>query len=153
MSVGPSERGFAFLFRTDRGRIDRTTWWWGTVPLATVGAVATAGWFAVRPFTHDAIRQPPALAVAGYLYLVVFAFAVMLLFICEYNLSAKRFHARGRPAALAAALPASALLAGAFAWYLPRSQGALPEWSFWAVLAAVGLVALWNVVELGVRDP
>ena len=143
--------GFRFLFRTDQGRIDRATWWRGTIPLTCIGALATAGWLMVRPFTHDALHQPPALAVLGYIYLLVFAFGVVLLFICEYNLSAKRFAARGKPQALAAMLPVSALLAGALDWYVPRSQDALPASTVWLGLLVVGTVALWNAIELGVR--
>jgi uncharacterized membrane protein YhaH (DUF805 family) len=152
MAADAPEQGFAFLFRTDRGRIDRATWWRGTVPLALIGALATGGWLAVEPYTHDAIHQQPLLAVLGYIYLLVFAFATLLLFVCEYNLSAKRFSARGKPGALAALLPISVLLAGTLAWYLPRSQGALPDWSLWIALLVVALVALWNAVELGVRE-
>lgn len=149
---GPQEgRGFSFLFRTDQGRIGRATWWRGTLPLAAVGAVATAGWIAVRPLTRDAIHQPPALAVLGYLYVVGFAFAILLLFICEYNLSAKRFADRRRPRVLAAVLPACALAAGTLAWYVPRSQGSLPDWTVWLGLAAVLGVLAWNAVELGIR--
>ena len=144
--------GFAFLFRTDQGRIDRATWWRGTVPIALIGAAATAGWLAVSPYTHDALHQPPALALLGYLYLLAFAFAVLLLFICEYNLSAKRFAARGKPRALAAALPVSALLAGALAWYAPRSQGTLPTESAWLGMVVVAAVLIWNAVELGIRE-
>ena len=144
-------RGFRFLFRTDQGQIDRLTWWRGTVPIACIGALATVGWLVVRPFTHDALHQPPGLAVLGYVYLLLFTFAVVLLFICEYNLSAKRFSARGKPRALAAVLPVSALLAGALAWYVPRSQAALPDFAVWLGVMGVGAVAVWNAIELGVR--
>jgi uncharacterized membrane protein YhaH (DUF805 family) len=149
--MGEADRSFRFLFRTDQGAIDRSTWWRGTVPIAAVGAVATAGWLAVRPFTHDALHQPPALAVLGYLYLLAFTFAVLILLICEYNLSAKRFAARGKPRALAALLPLGLLASGAFAWYAPRSQGAVPGWSVEAAVACVLAIAVWFIVELGLR--
>ena len=153
MAEPETGEGFAFLFRSDQGCIDRTTWWRGTVPILLIGGVLTAGWLFVRPYTYDAIHQPPALAVLGYLYLVVFSFATILLFVCEYNLSAKRFTARGQPRALAAILPALALLAGALAWYGPRSQGAVPGWADGAMLGLIGAVVLWNAVELGFRSP
>ena len=144
-------RGFSFLFRTDQGRIDRATWWRGTIPLAAIAALSTLGWLAVRPYTHDALHQSPPLAVLGYVYLLTFSFATLILLVCEYNLSAKRFTARGKPRVLAAALPVSLLLAGTLDWYVPRSQGALPDHSMWVVMLMVAAVVLWNLVELGFR--
>ena len=149
----PDERGFSFLFRTDRGRIDRATWWRGTLPLVGIGAVTTLIWVLVRPFTIHGLEQPPVAVLAAYLYLLAFSFGLFLLLICEYNLSAKRFAACGRPRSLAGVLPLTLLLGGAFTWYLPRSQGLLPDWSAWiAILIAAGVV-MWNVVELGIRQP
>ncbi len=147
------ERGFRFLFRTDRGTIDRATWWRGTLPIAAIAILATFVWILVRPYTERGLEQPPLAVLAAYLYLLAFSFGLLVLLICEYNLSAKRFAACGRPRALAALLPLSLLLGGAFAWYLPRSQGALPGWTAWIAAVAVGGVLLWNVVELGLRAP
>ena len=149
----PDERGFRFLFRTDRGRIDRATWWRGTLPLASIGAVATLVWILVRPFTIHGLDQPPLAVLGAYLYLLAFSFGLLVLLICEYNLSAKRFAARGLPPALAGILPLSLLLGGAFAWYLPRSQGLLPDWSAWVAIMVAVVVIVWNVVELGIRQP
>ena len=143
--------GFHFLYRTDRGLIDRATWWRGTLPIVGVGVVATAIWFAVRPYTHDALHQPPAAALFAYLYLLAFAFASLILLICEYNLSAKRFSTRGLPRVLAGLLPGVLLLAGACDWYIPRSEGQVPEWTVWIAYAAVVAVVVWNIVELGLR--
>lgn len=150
--TSPEGRGFTFLFRTDQGVIDKATWWRGTLPLLLIAVVGTVGWRIAEPFTHDAIHQPPALAVFGYLYLLAFSFGILLLLICEYNLSAKRFAALGRPRALASVLPLTLLGAGAAAWYIPRSSGALPSWSLWPALAIVAAVMLWNVVELEVDN-
>ena len=152
MGAADQDRSFRFLFRTDRGVIGRDTWWRGTVPLAIIGALATLGWLFLRPYTHDAITQPPALAVLAYVYLLVFSFGTIVLLICEYNLSAKRFVARGWPRAAASALPLALLLAGAMDWYVPRSQDALPSWSMGPVWVAVAVIVVWNIVELGVRN-
>lgn len=147
---------FFFLFRTDKGRVDRATWWRGTVPIAVLAGVGAMGWTLLRPYAHhdlatQAFIEP--MTLVAYLYLVLFAFAVILLAICEYNLSAKRFRDRRRPAALASVLPLSLLFGGAALWYVPNSSGDLPDWTVPLVLAAIALVAVWNVVELGVlRD-
>ncbi len=148
--------GFSFLFRTDKGRVDRATWWRGTVPIAVLAAVGAAGWTLLSPYArHDLATQAfiAPMTLVAYLYLVLFAFAVILLAICEYNLSAKRFRDRSRPAALAGILPLSLLFGGAAIWYVPNSSGDLPDWTAPLVLAAIALVAAWNVVELGIlRD-
>ncbi|MDX7950204.1 hypothetical protein P7D22_03300 [Lichenihabitans sp. Uapishka_5] len=149
--AGP--HGFRFLFRTDRGVIDRATWWRGTVPLAVIGALAELGWVLVRPFVQHGLEQPPLAVLGAYLYLLAFSFGLLVLLVCEYNLSAKRFAARGQPRALAGILPLSLLCGGAFAWVLPRSQGTIPDWTGTLAILAVAAVVVWNIVALGIRAP
>ena len=144
-------RGFAFLFRTDRGTIDRATWWRGTLPLATIAIVANILWVLIRPYMDHGLERPPIVVLGAYLYLVTFSFGTLLLLVCEYNLSAKRFTALGLPRSLAATLPFSLLFGAAFAWYLPRADGTLPLWSGWLAALSVAGVIIWNVVELGIR--
>ena len=151
--AGREERGFRFLFRTDRGVVSRATWWRGTLPIAAIGLAATAVWVLVRPSMENGLEQPPLAVLGAYLYLLVFTFGLVILLVCEYNLSAKRFTARGQPRALAAVLPLSLLLASAYAWLLPRLTGAVPPWSAYVVGVAFAAVLAWNVVELGMRDP
>ena len=143
---------FAFLFRTDRGRIDRAVWWRGSVPLALLAVAMTGVWLLLRPYaSHDLattafIRLP---TIVAFVYLIVFAFGLILLAVCEYNLSAKRFHDRGRPRALAAVLPLSIFGASALIWFIPRSFGEVPDWASPASLVVVLLVFGWNVWDLG----
>lgn len=152
MASAGEGHGFRFLFRTDRGTITRATWWRGTLPIVGLILIATLIWRVVRPYTEHGLEQPPLAVLGAYLYLLAFAFGVLVLLVCEYNLSAKRFSARGLPRALASLLPLSLLLAGAFHWYLPRSQGLLPQWSAWVAGVALAGVVAWNIVELGWRD-
>lgn len=147
-----ADRSFDFLFRTDRGRIGGAVWWRGTIPLVLLAAVLTGGWMLLRPYaSHDLSKTPflDAATLLAHAYLVCFAFAVILIAVCEYNLSAKRFRDRGRPAALAAILPLTLLVAGALIWFVPRSSGDLPEWTAPAALVVVLAVVVWNVVDLG----
>ena len=146
------DRSFYFLFRSDRGRIGRAVWWRGTIPLAVVAGLGTLGWVWLRRFTiHDlsktALIDVPTLV--AYVYLAVFSFAVILIAICEYNLSAKRFRDRGRTPALAAVLPLTFFLAGAIIWSVPNSFGELPPWTVSVASVAVAGVLIWNIVELG----
>ncbi|UDL94508.1 hypothetical protein LGH83_18730 [Lichenihabitans sp. PAMC28606] len=146
---------FFFLFRTDKGLIGRSTWWRGTVPLTTLAVVGTMIWVILRPYAHHDLAQEQFLApmtILAYAYLILFAFAVLLIAICEYNLSAKRFRARGRPASLAGLLPLSLLVGSAAIWFIPRSFDSLPDWSAPVIVALMTAVALWNAIELGVLN-
>lgn len=153
------DRSFHFMFRTDRGRIDRAAWWRGTVPLAALAGVMSLAWIMVRPYARHDLAASPFLSpstIAAFLYLIVFTFALILIAVCEYNLSAKRFRDRGRAGALAAVLPLSVFGAGALIWFIPRSFGELPDWTAPVALVAVAAVAAWNVWDLGIgagREP
>ena len=149
-----ADAGFRFLYREDRGRISRATWWRGTLPLAALVGLATAGWLALRPHAvHDLGTQPfiDAATVAAYLYLAAYAFGLILAAVCSYNVSAKRFRDRGRPGRWAALLPLTAFLTGALVWFIPQSFGTVPGWAGHVAEAVLLAVAVWNVVELGFR--
>ena len=143
-----------FGFRTDQGRIDARTWRQGTAFLIVPLAGLTLIWFLLAPFTHRDLASTPFLAwgtIAAFLYLLFYAFAILLIAICHYNLSIKRWRARGWPfpGALAGLLPLSALSSGAAHWLQPRVAGVMPYW--YVIILDVALVAIivWNVVELG----
>jgi uncharacterized membrane protein YhaH (DUF805 family) len=69
--------------------------------------------------------------------------------VAQYFVSAKRFNDLGKSQAWAGLAPFCLLLAGAAAWYQPRSEGAMPAVAVYPFLAlAVGIV-VWNVAELG----
>ena len=149
----PDPTRFFFLFRTDKGRIDRATWWRGSLPLALLALAGTAGWLLLRPYSHHDLAETAFIApmtIAAYAYLLVFTFVLILIAVCEYNLSAKRFRDRGRPGALAGLLPLSLLFGGAVIWFIPNSFGSLPEWVGSVVIALLVLITLWNIFELGV---
>jgi uncharacterized membrane protein YhaH (DUF805 family) len=140
-----------FLFRTDEGRIDARTWRVCTAGFCLVLLGLTAIWIVLAPNAHRDIGSSPFFSVAtmaAYAYLLVYAFAILLIGICHYNLSAKRWRDRGKPAALAALLPLAVLFAGAAHWLQPRVA---EDMSFGYVLACDLLLAaiiVWNIVEL-----
>jgi uncharacterized membrane protein YhaH (DUF805 family) len=149
-----SGEGFRFLFRTDKGEITRETWWLGTAMTGAIVFVATVIWFVIAPFaTSDLSRRglfdPSTFGV--YVYLMFYAFVVLLTGVCWYNLSAKRFRAIGREPSLAGLPLVLALLAGAAHWVAPRLPDMVPGWSPWVLDAALFVVILWTLYELGIR--
>ena len=152
MDAGLPESGARFLYRTDQGRIDAKTWVRGTLMLGAILGVLTAIWVFLSPYAEHDLDKTPLFAwrtFAAYVYLMFYAFAVILIAICHYNLSAKRWRDRGWPSSLAGLLPLSALLAGAAHWLQPRVAEVMPFWYVAAVDVLLVAVIVWNVVELG----
>lgn len=150
--MGAQDSRWSFLFRTDEGRIDAGTWWRNAGLLAGIFVVLTLAWILVAPFAEHDLATEPLFVVsvlAANLYKIVYGFAVIILLVCYYNLSAKRWRDIGRPPALAGLLPFVACLTGAMHWLAPRSAGAVPH--FWIILAdcVLFLVFVWNLVDLG----
>ena len=154
MSAILSADGFRFLFRTDKGVITRDVWWLGTALTGAVALVATVIWLVVAPLAkHDLAERglidPATLGV--HLYLVVYAFLILLTGVCWYNLTAKRLRACGQAPALAGLPLALALLAGAAHWTSPRLVEMVPLWSAWLIDTGLVLVLVWVAFECGLR--
>ena len=143
---------WSFLFRTDTGRIDAGTWWRNTALLGAIFAVITFGWLLVEPYAAHNLATEPLFTfpiLAANLYRIFYGFASIVLLICYYNLSAKRWRDIGRPPALAGLLPFLVSTAWALHWLEPRVGGEIPH--FVVVIADVllFLTFIWNVIELG----
>ena len=150
-----SAEGFRFLFRTDKGEITRDTWWLGTALTGSIVFAATMIWFVISPFANSDLSRrglfdPTTLGV--YVYLMLYAFIILLTGVCWYNLSAKRFRAVGRAPSLAGLPLVLALFTGAAHWIAPRVPGMVPFWSPWVLDAALVVVILWTLYELGIRS-
>ena len=144
---------FRFLYRTDKGRIDRAGWLRAAAPLALSFLATTAIMLAVlpwanRPLSERAFFDPAALAANTYI--IVYAALTILTGISWVNLGAKRFRDRGRPAplGLAGLLPLAMLVAGAAAWLQPRVAEVMPRATVWVCEAALVVVAIWTLAEL-----
>ncbi len=156
MSEPAPETGFRFLFRQDQGRIDIGTWWKGTAGLAAMLALLTGVWLYLSPSAHRDLGSTPFLAwwtLAAYVYLLFYAFVVLLIAVCYTNLSAKRWRDRGRPAAFAGLLPLAALVGGAAHWLQPRVAEFISSWYVLAADLLLSGVVVWTVVELGFDRP
>ena len=143
-----------FGFRTDQGRIDAKTWRQGTLFLGGLLVLLTLIWIVLSPYTHHDLATSPFLSVgtlAAFAYLIFYAFAVLLIAICHYNLSVKRWRdCRWRfPGALAGLLPLAVLSSGAMHWLQPRVPETLPYWYVLILDAVLFAIAAWNIVELG----
>lgn len=144
---------FRFLYRTDKGRIDRAGWLRAAAPLALSFAFTTAVVLAVlpwanRPLSERAFFDPAALAANTYI--IAYAALTILTGISWVNLGAKRFRDRERPAplGLAGLLPLAMLVAGAAAWLQPRVAEVMPRATVWACEAALVVVAIWTLAEM-----
>ncbi|ACB96892.1 hypothetical protein [Beijerinckia indica] len=144
--------GFTFLFRTDQGRIDCATWRKYSFLMALLLGILTVIWWVISPYAEHDLSETPFFdwAIFGtYVYLVLYAFTVLLIGICHYNLSAKRWRDRAWPGGLAGLLPFAALLAGAAHWLQPRVAEVMTrDYVVGFDLLFVGILA-WNIVELG----
>jgi uncharacterized membrane protein YhaH (DUF805 family) len=143
---------WSFLFRTDEGRIDARTWWRNIGLLVGIFAVLTIAWILIEPYAQHDLATEPFFAItvlAANLYRIIYGFACILLLVCYYNLSAKRWRDIGSPPALAGLLPFLACLTGALHWIEPRVGGEIPHFVIVIADILLFLILAWNVVELG----
>jgi len=152
MILAAQKPSATFLFRREDGRIDKGVWWYGSLRLGGLFAVLTAVGIFLLPYTKHDLSTTPLFTwpiFISYLYLILYLFAIILIGISHYNLSAKRWRDRGKPSAFAGLVPFFAMLAGAVHWLHPQMPDAVPLWM--AILADAGFLALlvWMIVELG----
>jgi len=142
---------FRSLYRDAEGTIGPDLWARASALPVGVALAMTALAYAVSPGPRDLSVQPFASVsiVAVHAYLLVYGFALIFLAVMQYFVSAKRFRDLGRAPGWAGLAPFALLLAGAAAWFQPRSEGAMPEWAVWPFYAFALAVIAWNVVELG----
>jgi uncharacterized membrane protein len=142
---------FRFLYRQTEGSIGRGLWAKASALPVGLALAMTALALAVAPGPRDLGTQPffSIQIVAVHAYLMFYGFALIVLAVAEYFVSAKRFNDLGMPPALAGLLPFSLLLAGAAAWFQPRSEGAMPAWAVYPFYAFALGALVWNVALLG----
>jgi uncharacterized membrane protein YhaH (DUF805 family) len=149
----PTKARLDFLYRRSEGTIGRREWALASLPPTLILIVLTSVWIAIMP--REA-REPTQglvdLGVAArYIYLVVYAFVVLLCAVAQYFVSAKRFADLGRPQALAGAAPFAIFFAAAANWYEPRSEGLAPHWLTLTFDATAIAIVLWSIAELGFK--
>jgi uncharacterized membrane protein YhaH (DUF805 family) len=141
-----------FLFRTDDGEIDAATWWRGTLLLAGIFALFAVGWLIIQPYADRGVTETTLStfgALAANVYRLIYGFALLLLLVCFYNLSAKRWRNIGRPSAFAGILPVAACVVAAMHWLEPRVDPGIPHVLVIAADVILIVIFFWNVAELG----
>lgn len=142
----------SFLYRSDEGEIDVATWWRGALILVGIFVVLTLGWIVIEPFADKSLATTVVgtiVVLTANLYRLAYGFLCLMLLICLYNLSAKRWRNLGRPSSFAGILPVWTAVTAALHWLEPRVAGSLPH--ALVVLADILLVVifLWTLAELG----
>jgi uncharacterized membrane protein YhaH (DUF805 family) len=142
---------FRFLYREAEGRIGRGLWARASALPVGIALALTAIAVAIAPGPRDLSSQPffSFSILAVHAYLVFYGFALILLAVAQYFVSAKRFNDLGMSAAWAGVAPFSLLLAGAATWFQPRSEGLMPAWNLYFFYAFAGAVIIWNIIQLG----
>ena len=142
---------FRTLYRDADGTLGPAEWVRASALPIGVALAMTALAYAISPGPRDLATQPffSVSIVAVHAYLMVYGFALIFLAVMQYFVSAKRFRDLGRAPGLAGLLPLALLLAGAAAWFQPRSEGAMPEWAVWPFYALALAVVVGNVAVLG----
>ncbi len=148
----PDPASWQFLYLSDAGRINAGTWWRGAVFLAGVLAALTLGLAYVFPHAKHDLGKTPLLSVSAFganFYILFYVFALILIGVCYYNLSAKRWRDIGRPPALAGLLPFLALLSGALHLLDARVGTSLLHAISIVTDSVLALTLVWNIIGLG----
>ena len=141
-----------FLFRSEAGTIDAATWRRHAGWLAIVVALLTTVWLLLRPYTHHDLATSAFIApmtILAFSYLIVFAFAVLLIAISYTMLSMKRLRDRAEPTGLAVLVPLAALLGGSLHFIQPQAPDVISIWYLVASDVVAAAIVVWTVVDLG----
>lgn len=152
--MSPRSERVRFLFRQEQGTIDAPTWRRHTGWMLLVLAAMTSVWIALRPNAYHDLKHEAFLApmtIVTYLYLVIFAFVVLLVAVSWVMLSMKRLRDRGEPPALAGLVPLLAFLAASAHSFQPQTPEAISIWWVVGFDVALAVAAVWTVVDLGFR--
>jgi uncharacterized membrane protein YhaH (DUF805 family) len=152
-----SAQNFRFLFREDKGNINRYTWWVATAALAAVLAIVgllaaalilTAGNVSANAATAQESITLLSILTQGVYLTAIFHILIILVFVCYYFVSAKRYNDLGKSPKLGLILPAALYLLIVSPILVDQ---VLPVFGRWIMAVLFAAVALWQVYELGFR--
>jgi hypothetical protein len=145
---------FSFLFRNSEGTISAPVWRRWTLALTGLCLVLAGVWAAMSSWTHRDLAVQGLFDLKAFLaffYLLLYASLVLLAQISQYNLSAKRFRARGYSPAWASVWPLAGFAAGAAFWAQPNLFGLMPAFAPWLVLLVALAAFAAQFYELALR--
>ena len=151
----PAPSRVRFLFRQENGRIDAATWRIHAGWIAAVAAALTIGWVLLRPYAHHDLKTEAFIrwiTVAAFTYVIVYAFALILLAICYTMLSIKRLRDLGRPTALAGLVPLFVFFAACLLFMRDQTPDVIVLPYVIALDLVLAIVVVWTVAELGFRE-
>jgi uncharacterized membrane protein YhaH (DUF805 family) len=144
-----SAENFRFLFRNDKGTIDRRTWWVAMAALAIAWIVVALLAAAVTLLADITGQETVSLLAAltrGVYLSAVFNILIILVYVCYYYVSAKRYNDLGLS-------PVRALILPAAIYVMTLSplvtDPLLPVYGRWIMHLVFLGVAVWQVYVLG----
>jgi uncharacterized membrane protein YhaH (DUF805 family) len=152
-----SAQNFRFLFREDKGSIDRRTWWVATAALAcvlvVVAILAMLLTFLAESATVGAAAAEESIGLLtiltqGVYLTALFHILIILVFVCYYFVSAKRYNDLDRSPKMGLILPAAIYLLIVSPIVVDQL---LPVFGRWIMTILFLAVAAWQVYELGFR--
>ena len=144
-----------FLFRQEDGRIEAGTWRLHAGWLVALAGVLTIGWLLLRPYAHHDLKTEVFIrwiTVAAFAYVILYAFALILVAICYTMLSIKRLRDIARPTGLAGLVPLFVLFAASLHFMREQTPEVIVLPYVIALDVALAIVVVWTVVELGFRE-
>ena len=144
-----------YLFRQENGRIGAATWRFHAGWIAAVTVALTVGWVLLRPYAQHDLKTEAFIrwiTVAAFTYLILYAFALILLAICYTMLSIKRLRDLGQPTAFAGLVPLFVFLAACLLFMREQTPDVIVLPYVVALDVALAIVVVWTVVELGFRE-
>jgi hypothetical protein len=145
---------FSFLFRESEGQVSAPVWRGWTLALTGLCAALALVWTAIGSWTQRDLASEGLFslkAFVAFVYLMAYVLAVLLAQASQYNLSAKRFRARGLNPGWASVWPLAAFAAVAAFWAQPHFFGLMPAFAPWLVLGAAVAAFAAQFYELGLR--
>jgi hypothetical protein len=145
---------FRYLFREAEGTVAAPVWRGWTLALTGLCLALALVWLAIGSWTQRDLASEGLFSLKAFVasvYLLVYVLGILLAQVSQYNLSAKRFRAKGLSPAWAAVWPLSAFAAVSAFWAQPHFFGLLPAFAPWLVLTVAVAAFAAQFYELGLR--